>query len=75
VNGTVRVIDGSELAGVNAEVYNADERAKVLQGLLLDVAEAYSHCPRALKFSNLWDVDTITKNSLTPPVGSKEPGI
>lgn len=75
VNGTVRVIDGSKLADINAEVYNPDERAKVLQGLLLDVEEAYSHCPRALKFSNLWDVDTITKNVITSPVGPKEPGI
>jgi hypothetical protein len=42
---------------------------------LLDVEESYSHCPRALKFSNLWDVDQIAKNIATPPVGVKEPGI
>jgi hypothetical protein len=46
-----------------------------LQGLLLDVDESYSHCPRALKFSSLWDVDEITRNVAQPPIGVKEPGI
>jgi uncharacterized protein len=75
VNGRVRVIDEAELQDVRLEVHNPDEKAKVLQGLLLDVGEAYSHCPRALKFSNLWDVDEITKNVINPPIGVKEPGI
>ncbi len=75
VNGRVKVVDASELRDVSAEVHNPDERAKVLQGLLLDVEEAYSHCPRALKFSNLWDIDTIAKHIAEPPVGPKEPGI
>jgi uncharacterized protein len=75
VNGRVKVVDASELQDVRLEVYNPDERAKVLQGLLLDVEEAYSHCPRALNFSNLWDAGTITKNITVPPVGPKEPGV
>jgi len=75
INGTVKVIDRDELNNVRLEVSNADEKAEILQGLLLDVEESYSHCPRALKFSNLWDVDQITKNIATPPVGVKEPGI
>jgi hypothetical protein len=57
------------------EVSNPDDKAEILQGLLLDVEESYSHCPRALKFSNLWDVDQISKNTATPPIGVKEPGI
>jgi uncharacterized protein len=75
VNGRVRVLDGPELKDVHLEVHNPDEKARILQGLLLDVDEAYSHCPRALKFSNLWDVNEITKNVVTPPLGFKEPGI
>ena len=75
VNGRVKVVERSELEDAQAEVFNADERAEILQGLLLDVEESYSHCPRALKFSNLWDVDQIAKNVATPPVGVKEPGI
>src|SRR5918999_1201735 len=57
VNGKVKVIDGANLPDVNLEVHEPDDDAKILQGLLLDVEEAYSHCPRALKFSKLWDVD------------------
>ncbi len=75
VNGTVKVIDASEMKDIELEVHNPDERAKVLQGLLLDVEEAYSHCPRALRFANLWDIDTIAKHIAEPPVGPKEPGI
>ncbi|OLC71492.1 MAG: hypothetical protein AUH87_02805 [Deltaproteobacteria bacterium 13_1_40CM_4_54_4] len=75
VNGGVRVIDGAELRDVRVEVHNPDEKAKLVQGLLLDVDEAYSHCPRALKFSNLWDVEEITRNVANPPIGVKEPGI
>jgi len=75
VNGRVRVMDRSELADVQLEVNNPDEKAEVLQGLLLDVEESYSHCPRALKFSNLWDVDEIAKNIAEPPLPAKEPGI
>ena len=75
VNGKVRVMDRSELADVKLEVNNPDEKAEVLQGLLLDVEESYSHCPRALKFSRLWDVEEIAKNIATPPIGIKEPGI
>ncbi len=75
VNGTVKVIDASELRDVRVEVHNPDERAKVLQGLLLDVNEAYSHCPRALRFANLWDTETIAEHIAEPPIRRKEPGI
>ena len=75
INGRAKIVDGAELADVKLEVHNADERAKILQGLLIDVAESYSHCPRALKFSKLWDVDTIADNLANPPLPPKEPGI
>ncbi|HME60298.1 MAG TPA: hypothetical protein VKH62_03520 [Candidatus Binatia bacterium] len=75
VNGKVKVIDGSELDDVKLEVHDPDEKAKVLQGLLLDVEESYSHCPRALRFSKLWDVEEISKNLSEPPLPAKEPGI
>jgi len=67
VNGKARVINNSDLADVKLEVHNPDEKAEVLQGLLLDVEESYSHCPRALKFSKLWDVEEISKNIADPP--------
>lgn len=29
----------------------------------------YGHCPRALKFSNLWDAEIIERNRKDSPVG------
>lgn len=75
INGKVQVIERADLNGSSLEVFDPDEKAEVLQGLLLDVEESYSHCPRALKFSRLWDIDVISKNMTQPPVGVKEPGI
>lgn len=75
VNGRVKVVDRPELNSTKLEVFDPDEKAEVVQGLLLDVEESYSHCPRALKFSRLWDVAEISKNVARPPIGVKEPGI
>ena len=75
INGRVKVIAREELKDVQLEVFNADEKAEVLQGLLIDVEESYSHCPRALKFSKLWDTELIAKNIVAPPLAPKEPGI
>ncbi len=75
VNGNVRVVDRTKLADVKVEVFDPDDKAEVLQGLLLDVEEAYSHCPRALKFSKLWDPAEISKNISDPPLPPKESGI
>jgi uncharacterized protein len=67
VNGQAEVVDRETLVArnVSLEIFNPDEEAKVLQGLLLTVEEAYGHCPRALKFSNLWDEATIGENKLS----------
>jgi predicted pyridoxine 5'-phosphate oxidase superfamily flavin-nucleotide-binding protein len=75
VNGTVKVIDRADLSNVQLEVHNPDEKAEILQGLLLDVEESYSHCPRALKFSALWDVERISRNVAEPPLATKPAGI
>ena len=67
VNGRVELLDKEAMAAKNIalEIFNPDEEAKVIQGLLLTVEESYSHCPRALKFSNLWDAETIGQNKAT----------
>jgi uncharacterized protein len=75
INGRVKVIDRNDLTDRRLEVFDPDEQAEVLQGLLVDVEESYSHCPIALKFSRLWNVDEISKNVAKPPVGVKESGI
>ena len=75
INGRVKVIDRNDLTDRTLEVFNPDEKAEVLQGLLVEVDESYSHCPRALTFSRLWNIDEISKNIAEPPVGVKESGI
>jgi PPOX class probable FMN-dependent enzyme len=66
VNGRARVVykDEKEFGGMALEVFNPDDNARILQGLVLEVDEAYPHCPRAFKFSKLWDGETIERNSL-----------
>ena len=61
VNGTASVVDGEEMRRREIElaVHEPDENAMVLQGLLIEVEEAFGHCPRALNFSNLWDTEAI----------------
>lgn len=70
VNGSVRFVEKEELdgMGVETEVFNPDEKAITLQALLLEVNEAYGHCPRAFSFSKLWDKDQIDENKNLPPI-------
>lgn len=68
VNGTVEIVSKDELdrLEIELEVQNPDDNAKVLQGLVVEVQEAYSHCPRALAFSDFWDADRIEANRGQP---------
>lgn len=65
VNGRVRVVQGEELAGfvAAAEVSWSDANARLIQGLLLTVDEAYFHCPRSFKFADLWNAEVIAGNA------------
>ena len=71
VNGKVTVVTKEELELQNIELslYETDDNSKHLQGMLIEVEEAYGHCPRALKFSNLWDAEIIERNRKDSPVG------
>jgi predicted pyridoxine 5'-phosphate oxidase superfamily flavin-nucleotide-binding protein len=68
VNGTAKIVGKEELdrLEIELEVQNPDENAKVLQGLLIEVEEAYSHCPRALAFADFWNGERIEANSRLP---------
>src|SRR5918999_1777813 len=72
INGRGRVVDRAELNGANLEVFDPDEKAEVLGGLLLDIEDSYTRRPRGLKFSGLGDGDEIAKNAAKPPIGVKE---
>ena len=64
VNGRVTLLDADEVKKleVEASVHNPDDRAVVLQGILVEIEEAYGHCPRALNFGRVWDLDQIQSN-------------
>ena len=67
VNGKVTIVSTEEVKRleVEAAVHNPDDRTVVLQGILIEVEEAYGHCPRALNFGRVWDVERIQANGTT----------
>ncbi|CAI8006810.1 hypothetical protein GBAR_LOCUS4915 [Geodia barretti] len=73
VNGRASVVGKDELDKQNIELalYETDDNSRHLQGLLIEVEEAYSHCPRALKFSKLWDAEEVAGNRSTPPISER----
>jgi PPOX class probable FMN-dependent enzyme len=73
VNGRATIVDKQELDRLNIalSLHYTDDNSKLLQGVLIDVEEAYAHCPRALKFSNLWDVETIDSHQKTRPISDR----
>ena len=65
VNGQVKLLEVEDIKtlNINNEIFNPDETSYLIQGLQITVDEAYSHCPRALSFADLWNTTTIEKNS------------
>jgi uncharacterized protein len=63
VNGRVTIVSKDELdaRGVDGARHDPDATRDVVQGILVAVEEAYTHCPRALNYSQLWDADEITR--------------
>jgi PPOX class probable FMN-dependent enzyme len=61
VNGHVTIITKDELdrRGVDGARHDPDATRDVVQGILVAVDEAYTHCPRALNYARLWDTDEI----------------
>lgn len=66
VNGRVSVVEKGKVVETidHIEVAWKDENSELIQGFILKVDEAYSHCPRALQFSDLWNTKTIESNIL-----------
>ena len=73
VNGRVTIVDQEELNRKDVEVslYEPDERGYHLQGVIVEVDEAYGHCPRALHFSRFWDRETIEKHQAERPLPNR----
>lgn len=77
VNGHASVVDREELQrrGLELAVYWTDDNTKQLQGLLIEVREAYGHCPRSIAFSKLWDGAIIAANASERPLPKKPSGV
>jgi PPOX class probable FMN-dependent enzyme len=69
VNGRAHRLDLSNdlIDGLSPETLWEDDNTKVLQGLLLEVDEAYAHCPRAFLFSKLWDPARLSESLGSDP--------
>jgi len=69
VNGRVRVVAEEELQSNTdyAEMLGQSEAENIQQALLLEVDEAYPHCPRAFSFSKLWNTKIIEQNQALRP--------
>src|SRR3954453_7314147 len=67
VNGRVTIVERAELdrRGVDGARYDPDESRDVVQGIVVEVEEAYTHCPRALNYSRLWDPAEIASRQAT----------
>ncbi len=70
INGTISIVDKEELERqkVELELYWTDDNSKHLQGIIINVEESYTHCPRAYNFAKLWDTDQITENQTNRPI-------
>jgi PPOX class probable FMN-dependent enzyme len=68
VNGRVTIVDKEAVArrhvafGDQPDVHYRDDNTMTLQGIVVEVEEAYTHCPRAFKFADLWNTEKIEAN-------------
>ncbi len=64
VNGRAQIVTQEEvlrhIAGLS--IHNPDDNAVLLQGLVVEVEEAYGHCPRSFRFADLWNPQAIATN-------------
>jgi len=65
VNGRVTVVEKEQFVQrvSEPELYWSDQNAGFVQATLIEVDEAYFHCPRSFKFAGLWDTEVIHANS------------
>jgi PPOX class probable FMN-dependent enzyme len=73
VNGRTTFTGREDMERRNVELslYEPDDNAKHLQGIIIEVEESYGHCPRALKFSHLWDLEEIAANQAQRPISNR----
>ena len=78
VNGTVQMVDQTQVEawGAGGSMANPDGPRDVQQGIVVEIEEAYLHCPRAVSYSKLWDTEAIqqrVESGVNPLVGVAAP--
>lgn len=65
VNGRARRIGAEAVRAYSPqpELHWSDANSVLIQGLLLDIDEAYFHCPRSFQFADLWNAETQRNNA------------
>jgi PPOX class probable FMN-dependent enzyme len=65
VNGRVRLLEGEalEARSLTPELSWSDDNSGLIQGVLIEIDEAYFHCPRSMQFADLWNTETIEANA------------
>jgi predicted pyridoxine 5'-phosphate oxidase superfamily flavin-nucleotide-binding protein len=64
VNGYVKELSPEALEKIvsQPEVFNPDKKVNFAFGLLVTINESYLHCPRSLKFADIWNEEAILIN-------------
>ncbi len=70
VNGKASILrmGDHELDDLEPELYSHDSKSNIIQALMIEVAESYDHCPRAIMFSRLWDSSAIENKRWTSSI-------
>ena len=76
VNGSVELIrmDNGVFKHLIETYFEINEQVKIRHLIKVTVKEAYSHCPRAIAHSKLWQLDTIKAHEQNPPIEKWKPG-
>ena len=76
INGSAQVVrpGNDEYEKLELNVFSPEENRKLIQAIVVTVSEAYSHCPRAVSYSKLWDTEKISSNIESPKIPKWKPG-
>ena len=75
VNGSVTLVTREDLDSHKVEhtQLNPDGDRNIQQGIIIEIEESYGHCPRALTYSDLWDLEGIQRRRGTAHEVRKSP--
>ncbi|MFB7947444.1 HAD-IA family hydrolase [Kitasatospora phosalacinea] len=70
VNGTARVVSQDRVLELVEDLRGEliDPKLRMIQGLVVEVEEAYYHCPRSTALAGLWDAARIERHTEQRPL-------